>query len=128
MYLFEDNRRILSCFLLENLSLHFPSICHKFVAFIFDQSWGRFHKLFCALCPTFEKLFKGVGCTLCHAPNFKRAISMICTFAHNFYEIDPGLSSTLVEGRNLTGTEHSTFLIRHPTLSLLFAGQKKLLN
>ena len=36
---------------------------------------GLFHKLFCALCPTFEKLFRGIVRTLRRAPNF--------------YEIDP---------------------------------------
>ena len=38
-----------------------------------NASWGQFHKMFCALRPTFEKLFRGVERALCHAPNFNRA-------------------------------------------------------
>ena len=48
------------------------------------QCWGRFHKLFCTLRPTFEKLFRGVECTLRRAPNF--------------YEIDPRLSPSVRAG------------------------------
>ena len=40
-----------------------------------SDTWGRFHKLFCALRPIFEKPFKGVERALRRAPKF--------------YEIDP---------------------------------------
>ena len=54
------------------------------------KTWGRFHKLFFALCPTFEKLFKGVEHALRRAPNFNRAISMIYTLRQTFMKSTPG--------------------------------------
>ena len=50
--------------------------CHNFSHSICSTR-GLFHKLFCALRPTFEKLLRGVGRALRRAPNFDRAISMI---------------------------------------------------
>ena len=48
------------------------------------KTQGRFHKLFCALRPTFEKLFRGVGRALRRGPNFDRAVSMICALRPTF--------------------------------------------
>ena len=44
-----------------------------------------------ALRPTFEKLFRGVGRALGRAPNFDRAISMICALRPTFMKSIPGL-------------------------------------
>ena len=54
-----------------------------------SQNRGRFHKLFCALRPTFEKLFIGVEHALRHAPNFNRAISKICAMRPTFMKSSP---------------------------------------
>ena len=54
------------------------------------ETRGRFHKLFCALRPTFEKLFRGVGRTLHRAPNFNRAIFMIYALRPTFMKSTPG--------------------------------------
>ena len=51
-------------------------------------TWGQFHKLFCALHITFEKLFRGVERALGRAPNFIRAISDL-RLGPIFYEINP---------------------------------------
>ena len=49
----------------------------------------QFHKLFCALRPTFEELFRGVGRALRCVPNFNRAISMICAVGPTFMKSAP---------------------------------------
>ena len=59
-----------------------------------SNSRGRFHKLFWALRPTFEKLYKGVEPALRRAPNFNRAISMICTLRPTFMKSTPGFSGS----------------------------------
>ena len=59
-------------------------------------AWGLFHKLFCALCPTFEKLFRGVVRALRRAPNFIRAISMICVVRPTFMKLTPGSMLSMV--------------------------------
>ena len=48
------------------------------------ETRGQFHILFCALRPTFEKLFRGAEGAVCRAPNYNRAISMICALRPNF--------------------------------------------
>ena len=53
-------------------------------------AWGRFHKLFCALHPNFEKLFRGVERALRSAINFNRAISMICAVRPTFMKSTHG--------------------------------------
>ena len=53
---------------------------------------GRFHKLFCTLRPTFEKLFRGIERALRCAPKFDRAISMICAVRPTFMKLTPGLA------------------------------------
>ena len=55
-----------------------------------SQDLGRFHKLFCTLRPTFEKLFRGVERALRRVPNFNRAISMICAVRSTFMKSTPG--------------------------------------
>ena len=50
---------------------------------------GQFHILFCNLRPTFEKLFRGVNRALRHAPNFNRAISLICAVRPTFMKSTP---------------------------------------
>ena len=57
---------------------------------------GRFHKLFCALRPTFEKLFRGVGRALRLVPNFDRAISMICALRPTFVKQTPGPALNII--------------------------------
>ena len=55
-----------------------------------DQKiWGRFHKLFFALRPTFEMLFTGVEHALRLAPIFNRAVSMICAVRPTFMKSTP---------------------------------------
>ena len=66
-----------------NVGMNLPAgaLVHKYYS---GSIWGRFQKLFCALRPTFEKLFRGVERNLRHAPNLNRAISMICTVHPTF--------------------------------------------
>ena len=56
---------------------------------LFAHTRGRFHKLFCSLHPTFDKLFRGVGRALRHAPDFDRATSMICALRPTFMKSTP---------------------------------------
>ena len=44
----------------------------------------------CTIRPTFENLFRGVEHSLCRAPNFNWAISMICAFRPTFMKSSPG--------------------------------------
>ena len=78
---------------------------------------GRFHKLFRALRPTFEKLFRGVGRALRRAPNYDRAISMICALrpgghgqhVHLFQQVDPTIMNRLESDLN---SGHSATMVR----------------
>ena len=45
-----------------------------------------------ALRPTFEKLFRGVGCALRREPNFDRALSMICAVRPTFMKLTLGVN------------------------------------
>ena len=59
----------------------------------FHMTRGRFHKFFCTLRPTFEKLFWGVERALRRAANFDRAISTICALRPTFMKSTPEQSS-----------------------------------
>ena len=74
------------------LPLHANSVAHYFewrkLSAVSNR--GRFYKLFCALRPTFEKLFRGVECALRRAPNFNRTIFMICAMRPTFLKLTTG--------------------------------------
>ena len=61
---------------------------------------GRFQKLFCALGQTFEKLFRGIERALRRAPNFNRAISLICAVRPTFMKSTRDRRLVVVGGYN----------------------------
>ena len=79
-----------------------------------NASWGRFHKLFCALSPTFEKLLIGLERTWRRAPNFNRAISMICAVLPTFMKSTPDPKNNVITQKftsHIFRTLHSQIFI-----------------
>ena len=62
---------------------------------IYTQTCGQFQKLFCALCPTFEKLFTGIKVGRRRKVQMYRYISMICALRTTFLKSTPGRTSSL---------------------------------
>ena len=77
--------RVTKCYDIKKVkSLHDLTTNYVVRSWVANQQQQQKKTLFCALRPTFEKLYRGVERALRRAPNFNRAISMIRAVRPNF--------------------------------------------